>query len=241
MTTQHRLTDEAREKLKHVSVATLTTCLFKHGFKSQLIQNVRPIDPAGKRLVGEAFTLRTIPAREDLATPAILSDRKYAARAAIEACPPGHVLVIDSRKDARSASGGDILMTRLQVRGVAGCVTDGGMRDCADIAAIGLPVYQVQPSAPISLVQHLAIEMNVPIACGDAPVFPGDIIVGDAEAVVVLPAHLANSLADEAFEMTAYEDFAVEAVRGGALLFDVYPANAESKVKFAEWRKTKGR
>lgn len=241
MTTEHRLTDDAREKLARVSVATLTTCLFKHGFKSQLIQNVRPIDPAGPRLVGEAFTLRTIPAREDLATPAILSDRTYAARAAIETCPAGHVLVIDSRKDARSASGGDILMTRLKVRGVAGCVTDGGMRDCADIAAIGMPVYQAQPSAPISLVQHLAVEMNVPIACGDAPVFPGDIIVGDAEAVVVLPAHLANALADEAFEMTAYEDFAVEAVRGGAVLFDVYPANPESRAKFAAWRQSRQR
>ena len=121
------LTADAREKLKRVSVATLTTCLFKRGFKSQTIQNVRPIDPTGPRLVGKAFTLRTIPAREDLAVPAILADRAYPARAAIEACPAGHVLVIDSRKDPRSASGGDILMTRLMVRGVAGCVTDGGM------------------------------------------------------------------------------------------------------------------
>ncbi len=124
-----KLSPEARNMLKQVSVATLTTCLFKRGFKNQLIQNVRPIDPRGSRLVGEAFTLRTIPAREDLATPAVLADRKYAARAAIEACPPGHVLVIDSRKDVRGASGGDILMTRLQVRGVAGCVTDA--RPCA--------------------------------------------------------------------------------------------------------------
>lgn len=237
----NRLTADARQKLKQVSVATLTTCLFKRGFKSQLIQNVRPIDPAGERLVGEAFTLRTIPAREDLATPAILADRNYPARAAIEACPPGHVLVIDSRKDPRAASGGDILMTRLKVRGVAGCVTDGGMRDCADIAALGLPVYQAQPSAPISLAQHFAVEMNVPIACGDAPVFPGDIIVGDAEAVIALPAQLANELAAEAFELTAYEDFAVEAVRGGAQLFEVYPANTESKARFAQWRLAKGR
>lgn len=236
-----KLSPEARNMLKQVSVATLTTCLFKRGFKSQLIQNVRPIDPRGSRLVGEAFTLRTIPAREDLATPAVLADRKYAARAAIEACPPGHVLVIDSRKDVRGASGGDILMTRLQVRGVAGCVTDGGMRDCAEIAALGFPVYQAQPSAPISLIQHYAVDTNLPIACGDAPVFPGDIIVGDAEAVVVLPAHLANDLAAEAIETTAYEDFAAEAVRGGAVLFDVYPANAESKAKFAAWRAAKGR
>ena len=236
-----KLTPEAREKLQQVSVATLTTCLFKRGFKNQLIQNVRPIDPRGPRLVGEAFTLRTIPAREDLATSAVLADRQYAARAAIESCPAGHVLVIDSRKDARSASAGDILMTRLQVRGVAGCVTDGGMRDCAEIAALGFPVYQSQPSAPISLVQHYAVDTNLPIACGDAPVFPGDVIVGDAEAVVVLPAHLANDLADEALEMSAYEDFAVEAVRGGAVLFDVYPANAESKAKFAAWRAAKSR
>ena len=235
------LTPAARDMLRAVSVATLTTCLFKRGFRGQLIQDVKPLAGGAERVVGEAFTVRTIPAREDLATMAILSDQSYPQRAAIEACPAGHVLVIDSRRDARAASGGDILMTRLMVRGVAGCITDGGMRDCAEIAAMGFPVYQAKASAPISLIHHLSVDMNVPIACGDAPVFPGDIIVGDAEAVIVLPAHLANEVAAEAFEMTAYEDFAVQEVRSGALMFDVYPANDASRSRFAKWRAAHGR
>ena len=119
-----RLTPESRARLQRVSVATLTTCLFKRGFRNQLIQAVQPINPKAPRMVGEAFTLRTIPAREDLTTMAVVADRNYPQRAAIEACPPGHVLVVDSRKDARAASGGDLLMARLMVRGVAGFVVE---------------------------------------------------------------------------------------------------------------------
>jgi regulator of RNase E activity RraA len=235
-----RLTPESRASLQQVSVATLTTCLFKRGFRSQFIQAVQPINPKAPRMVGEAFTLRTIPAREDLTTMAVVADRKYPQRAAIEACPPGHVLVVDSRKDARAASGGDLLMARLMVRGVAGFVTDGGMRDCPEIAKLGFPVYQSRPAPPISLICHHAIEMNVPIACGDAPVFPGDVVVGDAEGVVVLPADLANEIAAEALGMTAYEDFAAEQVKQGRAIFGLYPATEESKAEFEIWRRNKG-
>lgn len=227
--------------LKRVSVATLTTVLFKRGFKGQFLHDVGPLDPGGPRMAGPAFTVRTIPAREDKATPAVLSDRKYPGRAAIEACPPGHVLVFDSRQDARSASGGDILMTRLMVRGVEGFVTDGGMRDSGEIGEMEFPVYQVQPSPPISLIHHLAVDMDIPIACGGAAIYPGDIIVGDDEGVVALPADIAREIADEALEMTAYEDFAAEQVRGGAELFSVYPQTDLSKQKFEKWRREKGR
>jgi regulator of RNase E activity RraA len=237
--TDIRLTPECRATLKRVSVATLTTCLFKRGFRNQLIQGVQPINPKGSRMVGEAFTLRTIPAREDLTTITVLADRGYPQRAAIEACPPGHVLVIDSRQDARAASGGDILMTRLMVRGVAGCVTDGGMRDCPDIAKLDFPVYQSRPAPPISLIHHHAIDMNAPIACGGAPVFPGDVVVGDAEGVVVLPATLATAIAAEALEMTRYEAFAAEQVKQGRALFGLYPATDESKAEFEIWRRTR--
>lgn len=231
-----RLSEEARNKLLRVSVATLTTALFKRGFRNQLIQDVRPLSPATARMVGEAFTLRTIPAREDLCTINVVADRNYPQRAAIEACPPGHVLVIDSRKDARAASGGDILMARLKMRGVAGCVTDGGMRDCQEIAALGFPVYQSRPAPPISLIHHNAVEMNVPIACGDAPVYPGDIVVGDGDGVVVLPAHLAEEIATEAAEMTAYEDFVAEKVKEGRSIFGLYPASEQSRAEFNRWR-----
>ena len=205
-------------------------------FRNQLIQDVRPLSPTVARMVGEAFTLRTIPAREDLCTINVVGDRNYPQRAAIEACPPGHVLVIDSRKDARAASGGDILMARLKVRGVAGCVTDGGMRDCQEIAALGFPVYQSRPAPPISLIHHNSVDMNVPIACGDAPVYPGDIVVGDGDGVVVLPAHLAEEIANEAAEMTAYEDFVAEKVKEGRSIFGLYPASEQSRAEFDRWR-----
>jgi regulator of RNase E activity RraA len=233
--------DKLMEALRGVSVATLTTCLFKRGFRGQFLYNVGPINPDGRRMAGPAFTLRTIPSREDLATPAILSDRKYPGRAAFEACPEGHVLVIDCRQDPRAAAAGDILLTRLLVRGVEGCVTDGGFRDCGEISELDFPAYQSQPSPPISLLHHHAVEMQVPIACGGAPVFPGDIVVGDEDGVIVVPAHLAKDIAQEATEQTAYEDFAVEQVRQGAELFSVYPATDLSRAKFETWRRDKGR
>ena len=228
-------------KLRQVSVATLTTVLYKRGLRNQFIHGVGPIDPEGRRMAGPAFTVRTIPAREDKAVPEILSDRSYPGRAAIEACPAGHVLVFDSRQDPRSASGGDILMTRLMVRGVEGCVTDGGMRDCAEIAEMDFPVYQAQPAPPISLLHHIAVDMGLPVSCGGAPVYPGDIMVGDEEGVVVVPADIAADVAEEAAAMTAYEDFAAEQVRNGAEIFSVYPATDLSRQKFEAWRKSRGR
>ena len=238
---QPELNTALMNDLRQVSVATLTTVLYKRGFRNQFLQDVSPIDPGGPRMAGPAFTVRTIPAREDKAVPAVLSDRKYPGRAAIEACPPGHVLVFDCRQDARSASGGDILMTRLMVRGVEGCVTDGGMRDCGEIEEMEFPVYQVQPSPPISLLHHLAVDMQIPIACGGAAIYPGDIMVGDDEGVVAVPADIAAEVAAEAIELTAYEDFAAEQVRNGAELFSVYPQTDLSKQKFDRWRREKGR
>src|SRR6185436_19196092 len=156
-------------------------------------------------------------------------------RKAVEDCPPGSVLVMDSRKDARAASAGAILVTRLMKRGVAGVVTDGGFRDSAEIAELGIPAYHHRPSAPTNLTLHHAIEINVPIGCGDAPVFPGDVILGDGDGVIVIPAHIADEIAAEAFEMTAYEDFVTERVQGGAGIFGLYPPTDEKNLAiFAE-------
>jgi regulator of RNase E activity RraA len=129
----------------------------------------------------------------------VFKDRSHPQRKGINECPAGAVFVIDSRKDARAASAGGILVGRLMARGVAGVVTDGGFRDSAEIAELGIPAYHQRPSAPTNLTLHHAIDVNVPIACGDAPVFPGDVIVGDADGVIVLPLHLADELAAEAF------------------------------------------
>lgn len=194
-----------RDTLKTVSTATICTALYKRGFRNQMIQNVRPLDPSKPTMVGEAFTLRYMPAREDLNPISVFQDRSHPQRRAVEECPAGAVFVIDSRKDARAASAGSILITRLQVRGVAGIVTDGGFRDAGEIAKLDIPSFHKRPSAPTNLTRHQAIDINVPIGCGDAPVFPGDVVVGDVDGCVVIPAHLAEEIANEAVEMTAYE------------------------------------
>jgi regulator of RNase E activity RraA len=229
--------DGTRDKLKAVSVATLTTALFKRGLRNQFIQDVHPLNPSLGNMVGEAFTLRYIPAREDLNPITVFKDRTHPQRKAVEECPPGGVMVIDSRKDPRAASAGSILVARLMKRGVAGVVTDGGFRDSPEIAKLPIPAYHCRPASPTNLTVHQAIDINVPIGCGDAPVFPGDVIVGDAEGVVALPAHLADELAEEAVEMTAFEDFVTEEVLKGRSILGLYPATDEKTLAdFASWR-----
>jgi regulator of RNase E activity RraA len=231
-----------RALLSQVSVATLCTALFKRGLRRQFIQNVQRLNPALPNMVGEAFTLRYMPAREDLNGIEVFKNREHPQRKAVEECPPGAVLVIDSRKDARAASAGGILVTRLMKRGVAGIVTDGGFRDSPDIAALPFPAYHQRPAPPTNLTLHQAIEINGPIGCGDAPVFPGDVVVGDAEGVIVLPAHLADEIAAEATEMTAFEDFVQERVMAGQSILGLYPPTDEAnKIAFDAWRKAKGR
>ena len=236
------LSQSTRDKLKTVSTATICTALYKRGFRSQMIQDVHPLDPSKPTMVGEAFTLRYMPAREDLNPITVFQDRSHPQRKAIEECPPGAVFVIDSRKDARAASAGNILVTRLMKRGVAGIVTDGGFRDATAISALDIPSFHHRPSAPTNLTVHQAIDINVPIGCGDAPVFPGDVIVGDADGCVVIPAHLADEIATEAVEMTVFEDFVEEKVFEGRSILGLYPPTDEqTKVEFAAWRRQKGR
>lgn len=231
-----------RERLMQVSTATLCTALFKRGLRNQCIQDVRPLNPGLPNMVGEAFTLRYIPAREDRNGIAVFQNRDHPQRKAVENCPGGAVLVIDSRKDARAASAGGILVARLMQRGVAGVVTDGGFRDSPDIARYAMPAYHSRPSAPTNLTLHEAIEINGPIGCGDVAVFPGDVVVGDAEGVIVIPAHLADEIAAEATGMTVFEDFVQEKVMEGRSILGLYPPTDErSRSDFAAWRAERGR
>jgi regulator of RNase E activity RraA len=186
------LSAASREALKKVSTATLTTVLFKRGFRNVFIQGIFALSKTTPKMVGEAFTLRYIPAREDLDLLGSFEGRGHPQREAIEACPPGSVLMMDARRDATAATGGDILMTRLMVRGVAGVVTDGGLRDSPTIEKLPWPSYCGARSAPLNLVRHHAVESQVPIGCGGVAVYPGDVVVGDAEGVVVIPANIAN-------------------------------------------------
>ena len=236
------LSAETRQKLKFVSTATLSTALFKRGLRNQFIQDVRPLQFKGENMVGEAFTLRYIPAREDLNTIDVFRDRSHPQRKAVEECPPGAVMVFDSRKDARAASAGAILVSRLMMRGVAGVVTDGGFRDSPDIAALAIPAYHHRPSAPTNLTHHQALDINVPIGCGDVAVFPGDVVVGDGEGVIVIPAHLADEIAAEAVEMTAFEDFVQGEVLKGRSILGLYPpTDPQTQVDYAAWRQATGR
>lgn len=233
---------QTREKLMGVSVATLCSALYKRGLRNQTIQDVHPVRAKGRNMVGPAFTLRYMPAREDRNPMSVFRNADHPQRVAVETCPAGHVLVMDSRKDARAASAGDILITRLMVRGGAGVVTDGGFRDSMVIADLEIPSYHHRASSPTNLTLHEAIDINVPIGCGDVAVFPGDIVVGDDDSVIIIPAEIADEIADEAVEMTVYEDFVVERVKAGATIIGLYPATDPANLEiFAQWRKANGR
>lgn len=237
-----KLKAATKEKLMVVSTATLCTALFKRGLRNQFIQDVRPLNPNASNMVGAAFTLRYIPAREDLNPISVFQDRAHPQRKAVEECPEGAVFVIDSRKDARAASAGSILVSRLMKRGVAGIVTDGGFRDSPEIAELPFPAYHNRPSAPTNLTLHQALDINVPIGCGDVAVWPGDIVVGDREGVIVIPAYMADEIAQEAMEMTAFEDFVTEKVMEGQSIIGLYPPTEEkNKVAFEAWRITNKR
>lgn len=236
------LSEATREKLRRVSTATLCTALFKRGLRNQFIQDVQPLNRSLPNMVGEAFTLRYIPAREDLNPISVFLDRDHPQRKAVEECPPGAVFVIDSRKDARAASAGGILVSRLMKRGVAGIVTDGGFRDSPEIAELPFPAYHSRPSAPTNLALHQAIDINVPVGCGDVPVWPGDVVVGDREGVVVIPAGIVDEVAHEATEMTVFEDFVTEKVMEGRSILGLYPpTDPQTNVDFAAWRQERGR
>ena len=229
-----------REQLKKTSTPTIATILFKLGLKNQFIQDVKPVAHGKPNMVGEAFTLRYIPAREDLNPITIFRDPKHPQRLAVEQCPEGSVLVMDSRKSSRAASAGSILVARLMVRGVAGVVTDGGFRDSGIIAKMQMPSYHKAPSAPTNLTLNQALDINVPIGCGDVAVFPGDIIVGDDDGVMVIPANIVDSVAKEAGKIELFEEFVTEKVSEGRSIIGLYPLTSEAnKLDFENWKKGK--
>ena len=236
------LSEDTRAKLKQVSTASVATALYKRGLRNQFIQGVVPVSPKDEVMVGQAFTLRYIPAREDRNPLTVFRNPDHPQRTAMETCPPGWVLVMDSRKDARAASAGSILITRLAKRGCAGVVSDGGFRDAEGIGKLDMPAYFARPSAPTNLTLHEALEHNVPIACGDAPVFPGDVMLGDKDGVMVIPAHLAEEIAEECLGMESYEAFVLEEVEAGAAIIGLYPATKEENLaKYTAWREKTGR
>ena len=231
-------------KIKNIflksSVATISTALFKRGLRNQFIQGVSPLNPNLSNMVGYAFTVRYIPAREDLNTLDVFRNPEHPQRIAIETCPKNHVLIFDSRKDARAASAGAILVTRLMVRGCAGVVTDGGFRDSSEIKKLEFPTYHLRPSSPTNLTLHQAIDINVPIGCGDVAVWPNDLIVGDQEGVIVIPNKIIEEISEEVKSMTVYEDYVIDKVQNGSSIRGLYPLTDEKqKNLFESWMNSK--
>jgi regulator of RNase E activity RraA len=234
------MNNSTKEQLRRTSTPTIASILFKMGLKFQFIQGVKPLATGRPNMVGEAYTLRYIPAREDLNPITVFRDPKHPQRIAVEECPEGAVMVMDSRKSARAASAGSILITRLMKRGVEGIVTDGGFRDSGIIASLPFSSYHNTPSAPTNLTLNHAIDINVPIGCGDVAVFPGDVIVGDDDGVMVIPAHLADEVAETAFKMELYEEYVTEKVLEGRSIIGLYPLTSEDNKKdFESWKSRK--
>ncbi|MGI8643221.1 MAG: ribonuclease activity regulator RraA [Thermomicrobiales bacterium] len=222
--------------LRHASTATITTQLFQRGLRNMFLNGIRPLNPDHCRFVGEAVTLRNIPMREDIDTLEVFKDPEHPQRKAVETVGPGQVLVQDCRGETLGASGGNILMTRLRVRGSAGMVTDGSLRDSPEIAQQPFPVFAKGASASLNLVVHHAADINVPIGCAGVPVYPGDIIVGDEEGVVVIPRYLAAEIAEPAARQEAMERFILGKVEGGAPLRGTYPPNDDTLAEYEEWQ-----
>ena len=234
------VSEAALEQLRHVSNATLTTQLFKRGLRNVFLQGVKPLAPpapGAPNLVGPAFTMRNIPAREDLDQLSAFQNPEHPQRKGVETVPAGAVLVQDCRGVTDAASMGSILATRMKVRGVAGMVSDGPVRDSATIAALGIPVFCAGASAPLNLCKHHPVDLNVPIGCGGVAVFPGDIIVGDADGVVVIPRHLAEEVARDATEQETLERFITGRIEAGAALPGTYPPNAATLAAYEAWKK----
>jgi regulator of RNase E activity RraA len=228
---------KTREALLQVGTSTLSGALFRRGLRNMVMQNVAPMRPDLPRLVGIAYTMRFIPARDDKDAPGT-PGRAPIQRQAMEECPPGHVLVVDARGDARAASAGDLFVGRLKARGCAGIVTDGGLRDTDGVHKVGLPAYCRQPSSPPSPVAHHPVDLNLPIACGGVAVYPGDIIVGDRDAVIVIPPGIVEEVAQEALATTLYDEFAEEEVARGRTLVGLFPnPGEEAKRDFEAWKK----
>jgi len=229
------VSNEVLEQLKIPSTATLTSVLRNHGLANTFMHRVAPLKP-GVKMAGPAYTLRYIPAREDLDNIP-MDNLTDVQRVGIEQIQKGDVFVIDARGETSAGTMGSILAARMRMRGAAGVVTDGAYRDSPAIAASGLPAYAAAMNAHTNKSIHHPSEIQVPVACGGVAVFPGDIIVGDDEGIVVIPPHLAETVAQEAAAMELKERFILSKIEAGASIVGTYPADEKTLAEFEEWKK----
>jgi regulator of RNase E activity RraA len=222
---------DIRSALRGVSTATLTTVLLKKGIRRSYLVGPKPLPTATERVVGEAFTMRFVPAREDLATPESWASPR-STRAAIEDMPEGVIAVGDAMGIIAAGIFGDILVARMRKRKVAGLVTDGVMRDVAGVIATGMPVWCAGAAAPASVAGLTFVGWQEPIGCGGAAIFPGDVIVADDDGAVVIPQAIVGEVTQLAVEQERFETWAVEQVEKGVALPGLYPPNAETKARY---------
>lgn len=234
MTQRIELSDAARHALEHVSTATLTSQLLKRGFRNTFIFGMLASRP-DLRMVGYAYTLRYVPSREDVGFDVDYDNRTDVQRIAVESIGAGDVLVVDARESTRSASFGHILATRIARRGAAGLVTDGCLRDSPSFVDLALPTYSHGAHATTSSVAHFPADVNVPIGCAGVLVMPNDIVVGDREGVVVVPAAIADEVALDAAAQDQLEEYSLERVAAGESIVDVYPLAASESEAYARW------
>jgi regulator of RNase E activity RraA len=225
----------AAAALARITTATITTVLLKKGLRNVWMRGTRPLNPGQPRLVGPAFTLRFVPAREDLATPASWSN-PISTRAAIEAMPAGCIAVVDAMGVTDAGIFGDILCARMKKRDVAALVTDGVVRDVAGVRATGLPVWCAGAAAPPSVAGLTFVGWGEPIGCGGVAVFPDDVVVVDDDGAVLIPAALVNDLVAEAQEQERLETWIMDEVGRDAVLPGLYPPNAESRARYEAWK-----
>jgi regulator of RNase E activity RraA len=234
------LAADTLDRLRHASTATLASQLFKRGFKNVFLRGLHPLCPA-VHMAGVATTLRFVPAREDLATYERLADPAYPQRHAIEHIAAGHVLVADCRGVADAGASGEILIARLQARGAAGLVADGGIRDWETARSLGFPVYALGPAAPAHVARHLAVDTDVPIACAEVLVMPGDVLVGDGDGVVCVPRQVADAVAADALEQDGLEAFLLERIKAGAPLPGTYPPSDATRAAYEAFRRARSK
>ncbi len=231
------LSAETIKNFMYASTATISMQMLKRGFRNTAVSGVRPLNPQATRMVGPAYTLRYVPGREDLDKPPSPNDPIHAQNIAIEETPEGHVLVIGTEGNLRSGTLGDILALRLKVRGVAGVLSDGAMRDTPVIGNFDFPVYCVAAAAPPSMNHLHPVEVQTPVGICGVAVYPGDVIVADGDGAIVVPRHLADEVARDSFEQERLEKFVAIRVGQGHPIAGTYPPNDETKTLYQAWIK----
>ena len=221
--------------LKQVSTATFATQLFRRGLRRQYLVGVAAIGAVDERVVGEAFTMRFIPSREDVDTLDSLPGKLNLQWQAVEQVGPGQVLIVDSMRSIEAATAGDMLVARAMHRGAAAFITDGAFRDGAEIARLAMPTFARAVNSTTRLSSFHVADLQVPIGCAGVAVYPGDVIVADADGVIVIPRHVAPEIAGPALEQERLESYLHTRVHAGEALWGVYPPNEQTLAEYAEW------